>query len=311
MDNREERNKYYQDEPIQVDLYLLDGVDEAKVAGLDLDDMSLYIPVNVSTEGFQRLGITETVVDVLQELGVEGKDDITFNFYTLPEEYYLTEEESGIYREYFDKESDYYVGNTAQYIDYEYGEDFISDFSSKFSSDFSSEFSEEFISDFSSDFSSVFSEEFIDGIDLEWLEGVMGYHLELARSSKREGYYHEYDLKRVERIFQASSDRYMELVGYYPTVDEGKEFTGVGASPADFIRLLYGLELHHIHFIVEVEGIEEFVVFTFTGAYPYGDYEDELKSQLLEMPFMSDFYLSDIGVYNQGELHQRVLEGIG
>ena len=290
MDNREERNKYYQDEPIQVDLYLLDGIDEDKVAGLDLDDMSLYIPVNVSTEGFQRLGVTETVVDVLQELGVEGKDGITFNFYTLPEEYYLTEEESGIYREYFDKESDYYVGNTAQYIDYEYGEGLSSEFIS--------------------DFSSVFSEEFIDDIDLEWLEGVMGYHLELVRSSKREGYYHEYDLKRVERIFQASSDRYMELVGYYPTVDEGKEITG-GASPADFIRLLYGLELHRIHFIVEVEGIEEFVVFTFTGAYPYGDYEDELKSQLLEMPFMSDFYLSDIGVYNQGELHQRVLEDIG
>lgn len=303
MDNREERNKYYQDEPIQVDLYLLDGIDEDKVEGLDLDDMGLYIPVNVSAEGFQRLGITETVVDVLQELGVEGKDDVAFNFYTLPEEYYLTEEESGIYREYFDKESDYYVGNTAQYIDYEYGEDFISDFSSKFSSDFSSEFSEEFIS--------IFSEEFIDDIDLEWLEEVMGYHLELARSSKREGYYHEYDLKRVERIFQSSSDRYMTLVGYYPTVVEGKELTGVEASPADFLRLLYGLELHRIHFIVEVEGIEEFVVFTFTGAYPYGDYEDELKSQLLEMPFMSDFYLADIGVYNQGELHQRVLEDIG
>lgn len=290
MDNREERNKYYQDEPIQVDLYLLDGIDEDKVAGLDLDDMSLYIPVNVSAEGFQRLGITETVVDVLQELGVEGKDGITFNFYTLPEEYYLTEEESGIYREYFDKESDYYVGNTAQYIDYEYGEGLSSEFSS--------------------DFSSEFSEEFIDDIDLEWLEEVMGCHLELVRSSKREGYYHEYDLKRVERIFQSSSDRYMTLVGYYPTVDAGKELTG-GASPADFIRLLYGLELHHIHFIVEVEGIEEFVVFTFTGAYPYGDYEDELKSQLLEMPFMSDFYLADIGVYNQGELHQRVLEDIG
>lgn len=286
MDNREERNKYYQDEPIQVDLYLLDGIDEAKVAGLDLDDMSLYIPVNVSTEGFQRLGITETVVDVLQELGVEGKDGITFNFYTLPEEYYLTEEESGIYREYFDKESDYYVGNTAQYIDYEYGEGL------------------------SSEFSSVFSEEFIDDINLEWLEEVMGCHLELVRSSKREGYYHEYDLKRVERIFQSSSDRYMELVGYYPTVYEGKEITG-GASPADFIRLLYGLELHHIHFIVEVEGIEEFVIFTFTGAYPYRDYEDGLKGQLLEMPDMSAFYLTDIGVYNQGELHQRVLEDIG
>lgn len=287
MDNREERNKYYQDEPIQVDLYLLDGIDEAKVAGLDLDDMSLYIPVNVSTEGFQRLGITETVVDVLQELGVEGKDGITFNFYTLPEEYYLTEEESGIYREYFDKESDYYVGNTAQYIDYGYGEGL------------------------SSEFSSDFSEEFIDDIDLEWLEGVMGYHLELVRSSKREGYYHEYDLKRVERIFQSSSDRYMELVGYYPTVDEGEEITGVGVRPDEFIRLLYGLELHHIHFIVEVEGIDEFVIFTFTGAYPYRDYEDGLKSQLLEMPDMSAFYLTDIGVYNQGELHQRVLEDIG
>lgn len=291
MDNREERKKYYQDEPIQVDLYLLDGIDEAKVAGLDLDDMSLYIPVNVSTEGFQRLGITETVVDVLQELGVEGKDGITFNFYTLPEEYYLTEEESGIYREYFDKESDYYVGNTAQYIDYEYGEGLSSEFSS--------------------DFSSVFSEEFIDDIDLEWLEGVMGYHLELVRSSKREGYYHEYDLKRVERIFQSSSDRYMELVGYYPTVDEGKELTGGEASQEEFIRLLYGLELHHIHFIVEVEGIEEFVIFTFTGAYPYRDYEDGLKSQLLEMPDMSAFYLTDIEAYNQGELHQRVLEDIG
>lgn len=297
MDNREERNKYYQDEPIQVDLYLLDGIDEAKVAGLDLDDMSLYIPVNVSTEGFQRLGITETVVDVLQELGVEGKDGITFNFYTLPEEYYLTEEESGIYREYFDKESDYYVGNTAQYIDYEFGEGL------------------------SSEFSSDFSEEFIDDIDLEWLEGVIGYHLELVRSSKREGYYHGYDLKRVERIFQSSSDRYMTLVGYYPTVDEGEElksreltsgeFTSEEASQEEFIRLLYGLELHHIHFIVEVEGIEEFVIFTFTGAYPYRDYEDGLKSQLLEVPDMSAFYLTDIGVYNQGELHQRVLEDIG
>lgn len=296
MDNREERNKYYQDEPIQVDLYLLDGIDEDKVAGLDLDDMSLYIPVNVSTEGFQRLGITETVVDVLQELGVEGKDGITFNFYTLPEEYYLTEEESGIYREYFDKESDYYVGNTAQYIDYEYGEGLSSEFSSEFSSDL--------------------SEEFIDDIDLEWLEGVMGYQLELVRSSKREGYYHEYDLERVERIFQSSSDRYMTLVGYYPTVDEGEELTSGEltsgeASQEEFIHLLYGLELHHIHFIVEVEGVEEFVIFTFTGAYPYRDYEDGLKSQLLKTPDISAFYLTDIGVYNQEELHQRVLEDIG
>lgn len=264
-----------------IDIFLMDGVDFDSFDMEELENDDLYFEVFPTTEELHNIGFNEQ--EVLDELGIEeGGSNFEVRYFSLPEEYYFTPEEGGVYYSHFD---DDYTGKHESEDGIHTVNPFIKGNKNK-----QMAMLEEFMDDELEDMEKDVFE--MTGIDCDWLEMVIVPQLEVLRETYNASYIKNLDMTMYERTFRVSTEKGITFKGYFTTSNQD-----------------LGMDMHSVHFIVELDNTEGVWVFTFSGAYPTEGELEEYKKAYKEHPDLIEFMLEEVSLISKEELENRIREG--